>query len=149
MQPPTKDQTTLDVDNPTLDAANGTLIEDRHFVYENKDVARQEFAKEADINHMLSRFGIVPERGSPTFGEWDDTIDLQQALASVEEAKMAYQDLPEEIRKKFNNMEELLHAYHNGSFIIKQGDEPTPQKTQTEILAERLADLETRIKHEQ
>ena len=145
MKPPTKDQTTLDVDNPTLDAANGTLVEDRHFVYENKDVARQEFAKEADINHMLSRFGVVPERGSPTYGEWDDTLDLQQAIASVAEAREAFADLPKEIRSKFNNMEELIQAYNNGSFVIKQGDEPAPPKSETEILQERLADLEKRI----
>lgn len=145
MHPPRKDHTTLDVDNPTLDASNGTLIEDRHAIYENKDVARQEYAKEADINHMLSRFGVVPERGAPTYGEWDDTVDLQQALTSVAEARQAFKDLPPELRGKFNNMEELMTAYQNGSLVIKAGEQPAEPKTETELLAERIEELQKKL----
>lgn len=146
MHPPTKDQTTLDVDNPTLDASDGALIETKEGeVIENKDMARQEFANDADINYMLSKFKITPERGAPTYGEWDDTIDLQQAIASVTEARQAFRDLPEELRKKFNNMEELLQAYANGSLVIKEGEEPVPPKTEAQILQERITELEKRL----
>lgn len=143
--PPTKDQTTLGVDNPTIDASDGAILE-RHNgdVEENKDMARQEYAKDADINYMLSRFGITPERGAPTFGEWDDTIDLQQALASVAEARAAFSEIPEELRKKFSSMEELLTAYGNGSLVIKDGEIPVQPKTETELLRDRITELEKR-----
>lgn len=147
MHPPTKDHVNgIGKDEPTLDASEGATIETPEGdIYENRDMARQEFGQEADVNYMLSRLGITPERGAPVYGEWDDTIDLQQALTSVAEAKIAYADLPEPIRKKFNSMEELLTAYNNGSFQIVDGEVPIPPKTETEILQERIKDLEARL----
>lgn len=146
MMPPTKDQTSIGVDNPTVDAANKAVIELHNGeLKENTDMARQEFAKDADINHMLNKFGITPERGAPTYGEWDDTVDLQQALAAVTEAKTAYGDLPQELKNKFASMEELLKAYNNGSLVITEGDAPIPPKTETQLLQERIDELQTRI----
>lgn len=142
MQPPTKTQTDLDVDNPKLDASNGALLE---YDIENKDTARQEFAKDADINYMLHRFGITPERGAPTYGEWDDTLDLQQSLTAVAEARAAYANLPEELRNKFGSMEEILTAYNNGSLVIKEGDVPVQPKTEAQLLQERITELENRL----
>lgn len=121
MMPPTKDQTSINVDNPTIDASDGAELPNGK---PNKDMARQEYAKDADINHMLSRFGIVPERGAPTYGEWDDTIDLQSALTATREAAEAYRNLPPELREKFNSMEELLTAVDNGSLVIKDEELP-------------------------
>ena len=145
MKPPTKDQTDIGVDNPTIDCSDGALRELHNGeIVENKDMARQEFAKDADINHMLNKFGIVPERGAPAYGEWDDTMDLQQALTSVAEARSAFRDLPEDLRAKFANMDELLTAYHNGGLVITEGDAPAPVKTETELLRERIAELEKR-----
>lgn len=146
MHPPVKDQTDIGRDNPTIDASDGAEIPDQFTREEfNKDTARQEFKEEADVNHMLSKFSITPERGAPTYGEWDDTMDLQQALQSVAEARAAYTDLPDEIKAKFSSMEELLKAYNNGSFVIKDGDVPVPPKTELEILQERYNDLEKRL----
>lgn len=146
MQPPTKDQTSIGVDNPKLDASDGALIENENGEpTENKDMARQEFAKEADINYMLGRFGITPERGAPTFGEWDDTIDLQQALTSVAEARGAYNQLPKELQDKFGSIEELLTAYQTGALIIKDENIPQPVKTETQLLQERIDELQNRI----
>lgn len=129
MQPPTKDQTDIGQDNVTLDASDGALIEypDIGDMQENKDMARQEFAQEADINYMLSKFKITPERGAPTYGEWDDTIDLQTAITSAREAQAAYRRVPKELRDKFNSMEELLTAVENGSLQIREvPDESIP-----------------------
>lgn len=145
MMPPTKNQTDLGVDNPTIDASDGALSELDGQIYENKDVARQEFAKDADINYMLSRFGVTPTRGAPIYGEWDDTLDLQQALTSVAEAKTAYAELPTELKQKFRSMEELLTAYHNGSLTIKDGEVPIPPKTETQLLQERIDELQRRV----
>lgn len=146
MMPPRKDQTDIGVDNPTLDASDGAILElTNGEMTENKDMARQEFAKDADINHMLNKFGITPARGEPTYGEWDDSLDLQQALTSVAEAKTAYRELPTELKDKFQSMEELLTAYSNGSLQIKEGDAPLPPKTETQLLQERIDQLQEQI----
>lgn len=144
--PPTKDQRDIGLDQPMIDASHGALIELANGnIEENKDMAQQEYAKDADINYMLSKFGITPERGAPTYGEWDDTIDLQQALTSVTEARAAYAELPEALRAKFGNMEDLLAAYHNGSLVVKDGEAPVEPKTETELLRDRIQELEQRI----
>lgn len=146
MKPPTKDQTSIGLDNPTIDASDGALIQlPNGDIVENKDMARQEFAAEADINHMLNKFGITPERGAPTYGEWDDNLDLQQALTSVAEARTAYQELPDELKGKFHSMEELLTAVNNGTLVIKDGEVPVPPKSETELLQDRIKELEARI----
>lgn len=132
MHPPTKDQTDIGKDAPTVDASdnaeivfgeNASGIEN---VIDNKDMARQEFGAEADINNMLSRFGVVPDTKQPIYGVWDETLDLQQAITSTREARNAYQQLPEELRKKFGSMEELLNAIENGSLEIR--DEKAPEE---------------------
>lgn len=117
MMPPTKDQADIGVDNPTLDASHSD---------ENPDMARQEYKNEADINYMLSRFGITQPRGTPTFGAWDDTIDLQMALESVREARAGFRTLPKEMTDKFRTMEDMLKAVENGSLVIK--DEAAPSE---------------------
>lgn len=130
MRPPIKDHTSIGLDNPTIDASDGATVElDEYNITENKDTARQEHGKEADINYMLSRFGIVPERGAPLYGEWDDTLDLQQALDSTREAKRAYQQLPDNLKKQFTSMEELLEAVNNGSLVIKNEPAPVPDES--------------------
>lgn len=137
MHPPTKDQADLGQDNVTLDASNTP---------DNKDVARQEFKDEADINVMLAKFGVTQPRGTPTYGEWDDSIDLQTAVQSVRDARSAYHALPEELRNKFPRMEDLLAALENGSLVIKDEEAPKeepPPPTPTEI---RLAELEKALK---
>lgn len=147
MIPPNKDQTDIGFDNPTIDASNGAIViqDPTGTETENKDETRQEYAKDADINYMLSRFGLVPARGTPTYGEWDDSMDLQQALTSVSEAKSAYNDLPKALKEKFANIEELLTAYNNGSLVIKDGEVPIPPKTEAQLLQERIDELEKRI----
>lgn len=136
MQPPTKDQADLGQDNVILDASHSD---------DNKDTARQEFKNEADINYMLNRFGITPERGAPTYGEWDDSIDLQSALQAVAEARTGYATLPEELRNKFKSMEALLTALQEGSLVIQDGDIPAPKPTTEELLQKRITTLEERL----
>lgn len=121
MHPPTKDQADIGVEDQTLDASEGA---DQPNGTDNKDMARQEYKNEADINYMLSRFGITQPRGTPTYGEWDDTIDLQSAISSVIEAKQGYERLPKELRDKFPSMEDFLTAVDNGSLVIT--DTPPP-----------------------
>lgn len=117
MHPPTKDQSDIGVEDETLDASDRPG---------NRDRARQEHKDEADINYMLSRFGITQPRGAPTYGTTDDSIDLQTAIESVREAREGYERLPAELRAKFPSMEDMLKAIDNGSLVIK--DEPLPER---------------------
>lgn len=116
------------MDNQTLDASDGADLENG---VENKDTARQEYKQEADVNYMLSRFGITAPRGTPTYGEWDDSIDLQIALESVREAEEGYRTLPKELREKFPSMEAMLTAIENGSLVLKPEEEPAKQPVPT------------------
>lgn len=115
MQPPVKDQTDIGIEDQFLDASS---------TEQDPDMTRQEFKDEADINTMLSKFGVTAARGTPVYGEWDDTIDLQSAIASVREAKAGYNKLPKELRDKFTSMEEMLTAVNNGSLVIKDAEPP-------------------------
>lgn len=121
MHPPTKDQTHIGADAPKVDASHRE---------DNKDRTRQEYKQDADINYMLGRFGVVPNKGQPIYGEWDDTLDLQLAMQAVRDARYAYGNLPEEMRKRFRSMEELIAAVENGSLVIKD-EEPEPKATTT------------------
>lgn len=124
MNPPTKDQADIGIDNPTIDASDNAILEDGT---DNKDMARQEYKDESDINYMLSRFGITSPRGAPVYGEWDDSIDLQIAIESVREARQGYNDLPRELRDKFPTMEEFLRAVDNGELELKpERETPAP-----------------------
>lgn len=44
------------------------------------DTARQEFKREADINDLLSRYGVGLPQKPTRFAEADFDMDLQQAL---------------------------------------------------------------------
>lgn len=134
MHPPIKDHTDIGVDNPSIDASDSPT---------NKDQARQEFKDEADINYMLSRFGITQPRGAPQYGTWDDTIDLQIAIEAVREAQSAYADLPDTLRNKFGSMEDLLRAVNNGTLVIKNEEAPEPKKSEQDLIRDRLAKLES------
>lgn len=129
--PPTKDHTQLGGDEPVIDCSEDT------------DVTRQEFKQDADLNYMLSRLGVTQPRGTPTFGEWDDSIDLQTALASVREAQEAYSRVPQEIRDRFTSMEQLLAAVENGSLVIKDEEAPEEPPSELETLRAQVAELRT------
>lgn len=125
MHPPVRDQSAIGTINETIDASDGADLPVPDAKNDtNKDMTRQDGKDEADINHMLSRFGITQPRGAPTYGEWDDSIDLMSALNSIDEARTGYDKLPEELRRKFPSMEAMLTAVNNGSLVIK--DEPAP-----------------------
>lgn len=128
MKPPTKDQTDIGVDNPTKDASHGAIFSIGEDVKENEDMARHElrdeWAREADINNMLNKFGVAPAIGQPKFGEWDDTIDLQQAITSSREARAAFERVPKELQEKFPTLNHLLEAVESGDLVIKNEELP-------------------------
>lgn len=71
---------------------------------------RAEEAPGTDINRMLTQYGVLPPQREPIFGEWDDTLDLQTALATVNEARAAYAALPPEERQRIGSWSSFLHV---------------------------------------
>lgn len=94
---------------------------------QSKDVARQEFKDESDINLLLGRFGVQGTGRIPTFGEVDYGIDLQAALGAIHDAKRAYTRLPKEVKDKYRNWQELLNAVEDGSFEGDLAPKPVPE----------------------
>lgn len=92
-----------------------------------KPITRQEFKDEADINKLFKRFGAALFTQPNSFSEVDWTIDLQQALTAIDEAKHAWRNLPENLRAKYTDWRQLLNALENGRLTIHP-EEPTPPK---------------------
>lgn len=140
MHPPTKDQTDIGIEDSTIDASDGADIKD--FDKPNKDVARQEFKADADINVYLSKLGITQARDAPQYGEWDDTIDLQTSIQALRDAREAFDRLPKELTSMFPNMEALLNAINNGTLVLKDEEAPPEQPTEAQLIQQRLDNLE-------
>lgn len=82
---------------------------------DSKDLARQEFKDEADVNILLKRFGVDSfQAKQPLFGDTDYDIDLQQALAAIQAAKEVYRGLTPELKKLYPNWRSMLNAANSG-----------------------------------
>lgn len=91
-----------------------------------EDTARQEFKSEADINVMLAKFGVMTPQRPLQFGEIDYTIDLQQAIEAVAEAKRVWERMPDDVKAAYPSWESLLNAAISGELRIHLEAEPEP-----------------------
>lgn len=103
-----------------------------------QSLVRPEYADEADINILLRRYGINQQLKPIIYGkEIDDSLDLQTALGAIEAAKSI--KVPEELRGKFNNWQEVLAAAETGQYqyeleqLAKQKAEAEAAKRASEI----------------
>lgn len=78
------------------------------------DMARQEFKKDADINHILKNFGVMPGIQPPTFGSMDFDMDLQLAINTLDAVKEAHAALPDDLREKYPTVNHMLDAAASG-----------------------------------
>jgi len=69
--------------------------------------AKQSFREECDINTIVERFGLgyeLPENiRVPQYGDFSDITDFHTAMNATAKAREAFDQLPAEIRAKFNN----------------------------------------------
>lgn len=82
------------------------------------DLTRQEFREEADVNHLLARYGIggLPQR-TPRWGEEIDfDMDLQSAYISTQGAMRAWAHLPADLKTEFPTWQDLLNGYVSGKY---------------------------------
>lgn len=91
-----------------------------------KDMTRQEYKHDADINTILRNFNVLPPMRPIQFGEVDYRIDLQTALDAVKQAKRAHARLPEDVREDYPTWQSLLNGIEAGELDFKEGDPPTP-----------------------
>lgn len=115
----------------------------------SKDMARQEFKDDADINIMLSRFGVNQQQRTTTpFGEADYTIDLQQAMHSINQTQRAYQRMDPEIKRIYPTYEQFIKGVATGDLkkdLARIAQEKNPSHEEGEIRRE----LERQKKKEQ
>lgn len=92
------------------------------------DLARQEFKLEADINHVLRRFGVdgtMPPMRQGEFGvEVDYDYDFQAAMNTIAGVEAAYRRLSPEIKEKYPTWQLFLAAIERGEIV--RAEEPAP-----------------------
>lgn len=86
---------------------------------DSEDMARQEFKLDADINVILSRFGVDTPMRRVTFGEVDFGLDLQTALSVVDQATRAYNTLPQDLRLEFQTWQSVLNGLVSGQLKVR------------------------------
>ena len=111
-----------------------------------EDKTRQEFAQEADLNHMLERFGVgaVPQRPTHYGVEIDYSQDLQGAYRALSDAETARQGLPKELRDQFPTTDAFLQAAGSGLLERSYADYQARQQKQLEEEKRRKAEEELR-----
>lgn len=121
----------------------------------DRDMTRQEFREESDINVLLKKFGLNQQSRPLVYGEFDYTIDYQQALTSLEAAGRAHARMPAEVREKYPTTRAMLDGMASGELakelenlsITKQAaaahaeleKEIEKESNKTRILRERQA----------
>lgn len=85
-----------------------------------KDPSRtkQEFAEDADINHIIERFGIGYEMPTnvtpPQQGDFTNIPDFRGAVEMVREAQQLFGSLPAKIRNRFDNdPQQYIDFFHD------------------------------------
>lgn len=75
---------------------------------EDESMTRQEFKEEADINTIITRFGIgevpmVPQEWKTDIDLTDAPSDYQSVLNQLNEARDQFMSLPAKLRSRFDN----------------------------------------------
>lgn len=73
----------------------------------DRSLAQQHFAEECDINTIVKRFGLTGELPSdlkaPTYGDFVGISDFHSAMNAIAKANEAFDEMPADIRARFNN----------------------------------------------
>lgn len=81
----------------------------------SRSVTKQEFKDDTDIGLLLARHGVMQQQRPAGFGEVDYTLDLQQAFASIEQARYAYTKISPELQALYPNIRDFLNGMATGS----------------------------------
>jgi len=85
-----------------------------------RSLTRQSFAKDADINVIMSKYantGVlvdplnVDSARQPRFGDFSDIVDYPQLVTRIAQAKEDFMTLPSAVRAQFDNDVENVLAF--------------------------------------
>lgn len=124
MKGPVRTQQQVDKTQDAISLATGKHIEDEGLV-------RQELAQETETSNILARFGIdaLGNGRQVQYGTTDHDLDLQTAIHATWEARDAFQRLPEHLRDKYKNWQNLAAAIEAGETIEQIEKTDTQEKT--------------------
>lgn len=101
------------------DASHGVelLDEPTNTIRENVDRTRQEDAQDADINYILSRFGVGAPQRPIQYGRVDYDMDLATAYSVLHEAELAHSRLTRTMRERYPTVQDMLNGIAKGDLI--------------------------------
>lgn len=109
---------------------------------DDRVITEQLHAKSCDINNIVAQFqktGVLPQTTKiPVYSDNTNTPDLIDAFYTVQEAELAFLDLPARVRKLMDNdprnLEHFMLDPQNTDILKKHGllveREKIPEKTQ-------------------
>lgn len=95
-----------------------------------EDKTEQQWKAEADIHTLLRRFGIEgrldgPQR-VPSFKPVDYDVELQHALGGIQQAREAYDLMPQDLKREYPTLMHFLAAIERRELTVKLPlDKPT------------------------
>lgn len=86
--------------------------EESALICEDPSLTQQHQKEDADINHIVARFGLTGELPfadrQPRYGDFSAVTDYHSAMNAVRSASEDFMSLPAELRARFNNDPALL-----------------------------------------
>lgn len=84
---------------------------------EDRDMTRQEYGEEADINALMRRYGVNAPQRQPTYGqEINYDLELQHAYAAIDDARRFFDAAPVELRTQFPTWQAMLNGMATGAY---------------------------------
>lgn len=99
------------------DEHDAALRDATDIVNNEPSLTKQEFTDNADINIVMKRFGIddgalLPQAADPRYyGDFTDATDLRESLDRTTNALERFNQLPAEIRRRFDHSPVELHRF--------------------------------------
>lgn len=122
-------------------------------IFEEETPTQQQFKESTDVNNIIAQYrktGELPlSNKTGTYADMSEIPDYQVALNTVIQAQHAFDDLPSEIRDRFqydpNRLIKFLQDSKNDDEAIKLGlkvkkPDPTPTPTKSNNTPEKSPD---------
>lgn len=99
------------------DALNEQIGLDAATEFNDPSLTQQHFAKDADLNTIIKRYGITDGAIPPAaadgryYGDFSDAFDFRDVLDRTRDAIAKFNKLPAEIRAEFGNDPATLHDW--------------------------------------
>ena len=119
---------------------------DPGFTSVNPTMTQQHFANEVDINQIMARYkqtGLLPQIDGYEYGDFTNAdYDYQTAMNFILQAQDAFESMPAQLRKRFNNDPAELLSFLSDqanldeavSLGLVQSRKSTTEKTDVEVV---------------